>query len=209
MHPPMRTRDRILDCALHCFNARGEPNVSTLEVATELGISPGNLYYHFRGKEALVLALFERFRHDLAPLLEPPPTEARLTIEDYWLFLELIVERLANYRFLFQDLANLAARMPALARGVRAWLKQLKRCLATLLGQLQDQARLHGEPPVLAQLVEQITLTLLFALDYQRILGQQGGIEQVIYQVMMLVTPHLSEESQRDTADLALRYRTG
>ncbi|MNJ80397.1 hypothetical protein D3C77_787680 [compost metagenome] len=72
---------------------------------------------------------------------------------------------------------------------------------------MQGQARLHGEPPVLAQLVEQITLTLLFALDYQRILGQQGGIEQVIYQVMMLVTPHLSAESQRDTADLAQRYR--
>ncbi|MBE0991741.1 TetR/AcrR family transcriptional regulator, partial [Escherichia coli] len=48
------------------------PNVSTLEIANELGISPGNLYYHFHGKEPLVMALFERFQAELAPLLDPP-----------------------------------------------------------------------------------------------------------------------------------------
>jgi hypothetical protein len=31
--------------------------------ANELGISPGNLYYHFHGKEPLVLGLFERFEN--------------------------------------------------------------------------------------------------------------------------------------------------
>src|SRR5690606_15802225 len=161
------TRDRILECALQCFNARGEGNVSVLEIATELGISPGNLYYHFRGKEPLVLALFERFRQELAPLLQPPPDDTRLTLEDCWLFLHL---------------PNLAERQPALARGVRAWLGQLKHCLTDLLGRLQDQARLHGEPTVISELVEQITLTLLFALDYQRILGRPADIDQVVYQ---------------------------
>ncbi len=41
------------------------------------------------------------------------------TPEDYWLFLHLIVERLAHYRFLFQDLSNLAGRLPKLAKGIR------------------------------------------------------------------------------------------
>ena len=51
----MKTRDRILECALQLFNRQGEPNVSTLEIANEMGISPGNLYYHFHGKEPLIL----------------------------------------------------------------------------------------------------------------------------------------------------------
>ncbi|WP_309676508.1 TetR/AcrR family transcriptional regulator, partial [Pseudomonas sp.] len=51
----MKTRDRILECALQLFNQKGEPNVSTMEVANEMGISPGNLYYHFHGKEPLIL----------------------------------------------------------------------------------------------------------------------------------------------------------
>ena len=68
----MKTRDRILECALQLFNQKGEPNVSTMEVANEMGISPGNLYYHFHGKEPLVIGLFERFQGELAPLLDPP-----------------------------------------------------------------------------------------------------------------------------------------
>ena len=61
----MKTRDRILECALQLFNEKGEPNVSTMEVANEMGISPGNLYYHFHGKEPLILGLFERFQNEL------------------------------------------------------------------------------------------------------------------------------------------------
>jgi AcrR family transcriptional regulator len=201
----MKTRDRILECALLLFNQQGEPNVSTLEIANELGISPGNLYYHFHGKEPLILGLFERFKEELAPLLDPP-ADARLDVEDYWLFLHLIVERLAHYRFLFQDLSNLAGRLPKLARGIRQWLNVLKRTLATLLARLKAEEQLVSETQALGQLVEQITLTLLFSLDYQRILGEEGESRLVVYQVMMLVAPHLTSESRLAAEQLARRY---
>ncbi|HLD67191.1 MAG TPA: TetR/AcrR family transcriptional regulator [Pseudomonas sp.] len=201
----MKTRDRILECALILFNQKGEPNVSTLEIANELGISPGNLYYHFHGKEPLVLELFERFQGELAPLLDPPG-EAQLEMEDYWLFLHLIVERLAHYRFLFQDLSNLSGRLPKLARGIRHWLNALKRTLATLLARLKTDQYLVSNTQALGLLVEQITLTLLFSLDYQRILGSRGEVRLVVFQVMMLVTPHLASEARQTAEQLAQRY---
>lgn len=201
----MKTRDRILECALQLFNEQGEPNVTTLEIATEMGISPGNLYYHFHGKEPLILALFERFHNELAPLLNPP-AEARLDVEDYWLFLHLIVERLAQYRFLFQDLSNLAGRLPKLAHGIRLWLNVLKRTLASLLARLQADDQLNSNTQALGQLVEQITLTLLFSLDYQRIIGAPGESQLVVYQVMMLVAPHLKPEPRAAAERLAQRY---
>ncbi len=201
----MKTRDRILECALQLFNEQGEPNVTTLEIATEMGISPGNLYYHFHGKEPLILALFERFHNELAPLLNPP-AEARLDVEDYWLFLHLIVERLAQYRFLFQDLSNLAGRLPKLAHGIRLWLNVLKRTLASLLARLQADNQLNSNTQALGQLVEQITLTLLFSLDYQRIIGAPGESQLVVYQVMMLVAPHLKPEPRAAAESLAQRY---
>ena len=201
----MKTRDRILECALQLFNEQGEPNVTTLEIATEMGISPGNLYYHFHGKEPLILALFERFHNELAPLLNPP-AEARLDVEDYWLFLHLIVERLAQYRFLFQDLSNLAGRLPKLAHGIRLWLNVLKRTLASLLARLQADNQLNSNTQALGQLVEQITLTLLFSLDYQRIIGATGESQLVVYQVMMLVAPHLKPEPRAAAESLAQRY---
>src|SRR5450830_340990 len=201
----MKTRDRILECALQLFNHKGEPNVSTMEVANEMGISPGNLYYHFHGKEPLVLGLFERFQGELTPLLDPP-ADARLAPEDYWFFLHLIVERLAHYRFLFQDLSNLSGRLPKLARGIRNLLNALKRTLASLLARLKAQGMLLSETQALGQLVEQITLTLLFSLDYQRILGREGEVRLVVYQVMMLVAPHLLPPARLVTEQMALRY---
>lgn len=201
----MKTRDRILECALQLFNQRGEPNVSTLEIANELEISPGNLYYHFHGKEPLVMALFERFQLDVSPLLDPP-LDARLEAEDYWLFLHLIVERLAQYRFLFQDLSNLAGRLPRLAHGVRLWLNALKRTLAALLAHLKAERQLASDTQALGLLVEQITLTLLFSLDYQRILGNDTDSRVVVYQVMMLVAPHLTEDARELAERLAERY---
>ena len=201
----MKTRDRILECALQLFNEQGEPNVTTLEIATEMGISPGNLYYHFHGKEPLILALFERFHNELAPLLNPP-ADARLDVEDYWLFLHLIVERMAQYRFLFQDLSNLASRLPRLAQGMRHWLNTLKRTLASLLARLKAEGLLVSEAQALGQLVEQITLTLLFSLDYQRILGTPGNSQLVVFQVMMLAAPHLQEQPRQLVEQLAHSY---
>src|SRR3989338_8832314 len=186
----MKTRDRILECALLLFNQKGEPNVSTLEIANELGISPGNLYYHFHGKEPLILGLFERFQAELAPLLSPPE-DVQLDVEDYWLFLHLIVERLAHYRFLFQDLSNLTSRLPKLERGMRHWLNSLKRTLAELLARLQLSGQLHSDTQ---------------SLDYQRIIGREGESRLVVYQVMMLVAPHLVEESRYAAEHLAQRY---
>ncbi|KPX44239.1 Transcriptional regulator PhaD [Pseudomonas savastanoi pv. glycinea] len=201
----MKTRDRILECALTLFNQQGEPNVSTLEIANEMGISPGNLYYHFHGKEPLILSLFERFQAELAPLLDPP-SDARLEAEDYWMFLHLIVERLSHYRFLFQDLSNLAGRLPKLARGIRNLLNSIKKTLASLLARLKSRGQLVSETQALGQLVEQITMNLLFSLDYQRILGREGNVRVVVYQIMMLVTPHLLPTSRQAAEQLAMEY---
>ncbi|MDF2487484.1 MAG: transcriptional regulator, TetR family [Pseudomonas sp.] len=204
----IKTRERILDCALHLFNQQGEPNVSTLEIASELGISPGNLYYHFHGKEPVVLGLFQRFEETLLPLLDPP-MDVRLDAEDYWLFLHLIAERMAQYQFLFQDLSNLMGRLPKLARGMRSLINAVKRTLASLLASLKAQGQVHSGTQALGQLVEQITLTLLFSLDYQRVLARRGEVGVVVYQVMMLVAPHLRQPSRQAAQEMAVRYLEG
>lgn len=56
----METKDRIVNAAIKLFNQKGTKAVSTNHIAAAAGISPGNLYYHFRNKEEIIRASFER-----------------------------------------------------------------------------------------------------------------------------------------------------
>ncbi|WP_421864288.1 TetR/AcrR family transcriptional regulator [Parvibaculum sp.] len=57
-----KTKDRILATSLRLFNENGYDAVTTAKISEEVGISEGNLWYHFRTKRDLVsahqLALF-------------------------------------------------------------------------------------------------------------------------------------------------------
>ena len=81
----MKTRDRILDTSLHLFNDEGEQNVTTVDIANEMDISPGNLYYHFRGKDVIIEELFCDFELEMKSILAAP-ADKPLNLEDHWLF---------------------------------------------------------------------------------------------------------------------------
>ena len=46
-----QTKEWILETACRLFNEYGTAAISTKRIAKEMGISPGNLYYHFKNKE--------------------------------------------------------------------------------------------------------------------------------------------------------------
>ena len=129
----MKTRDRILLCTLELFNEHGESNVTTLEIANELEISPGNLYYHFKGKEALLDALVDDFVLSTRSLLLSDDNPDDVEPEDLWLLLHLLFEAIATHRFLFQDLSNLMSRYPALRQQMQPWITALRQRLEQVL----------------------------------------------------------------------------
>lgn len=57
----MIKKRQILEIALEQFNEKGYSDVGVRELARMLGISPGNLSYHFSKKEDLLIALLEQF----------------------------------------------------------------------------------------------------------------------------------------------------
>lgn len=109
-----RTRDRILDAALDLFNDRGPDRVTTAEIALAVDINEGNLYYHFRTKELLVLALFARFEADAMTLVATVDGADEGAAATYAGFLRQWFSLVWSYRFLFRDIVGLVALAPAL-----------------------------------------------------------------------------------------------
>ena len=87
MAPRAKTRDRIIEASLELFNAQGERAVTTNHIAQHLGISPGNLYYHFRNKQAIVAELFGAYERRGVSSAERLPKSALIasTSACWWL----------------------------------------------------------------------------------------------------------------------------
>src|SRR6476469_887769 len=105
---PRRTAERILETTLDLFNRFGEPNVSTTLISAEMGISPGNLYYHYPAKDLLINSLFDRYEASLAELLHA--ADGVRDVEDAWFFLHTQFELSWQYRFLYRDLNDLLSK---------------------------------------------------------------------------------------------------
>ncbi len=109
-----KTRERILQASLELFNSQGERSVTTNHIAAHLGISPGNLYYHFRNKQMIIAELFATYEAQVDDFLRLPPARP-LTVEDKALYLEALLAAMWQYRFLHRDLEHLLAADAQLA----------------------------------------------------------------------------------------------
>jgi AcrR family transcriptional regulator len=92
------TRQRLLDTARTLFNEQGLHRVGVREVARAVGMSPGNLAYHFATKDALVSALVQEL-HELSArtiFAELPPT---LTLSQLLDSAMATMRHMLGYRF--------------------------------------------------------------------------------------------------------------
>jgi AcrR family transcriptional regulator len=107
------TRERILAAALDMFNEQGTPAVSTRHIAAGIGISPGNLYYHFANKEEIVFCLYEALEHDLSTILTPP-ADRLASFDEVLAYLDRLFAHLWKYRYFYRDLNLLIDTVPGL-----------------------------------------------------------------------------------------------
>jgi AcrR family transcriptional regulator len=219
---PRRTAERILDVTLVMFNRFGEPNVSTSQLCAELGISPGNLFYHHPTRDALVAGLFTRYQLLLSSLLTRHADSSTNTAlgapsnpRAPWLAgssaelnrLAWLCEDLARlawaYRFLYRDLSDLVSRHRVLEEGLPPLLRQQAAALASALQALPWQSHQVDEAlqalwlgPMLA------TLTGCMGLDgamdpRERLRDCEATIvTQAVARALGLIRPSLRDPDQ-------------
>lgn len=195
----MKTRDKILQASLHLFNHEGEQNVTTVDIANELDISPGNLYYHFRGKESIITALFTSFESELAALLHQSTTELE-TIEQHWLFMYVIFEEIYQFRFFYLNTAEMLLRYPDIERRFRRLLQLKVKTIHALCENLVDEQQLQENHVDIALVAENITLNFIYWFSYQQLLHpgleSEQQIHKAVYHVLNLLAPYSGKNQQ-------------
>jgi AcrR family transcriptional regulator len=184
----MKTRESILATALRLFNESGTGPVSTNHIADALGISPGNLYYHFRNKEEIIRALFEQqfarwdadyaFPDDRLPNLDDLQQLVRTTFVTAW-----------EYRFMYRELIALLRRDHQLHQ---RWVEVRKRGFAGFrelfdLFVAAGVLRAPDDPAVVTRLAELVWLISEFWLASVEVGGETVDAVQMERGVMLML----------------------
>jgi len=210
---PRRTAERILEVTLGLFNRFGEPNVSTTLIAAELGISPGNLYYHYPAKDELINTLFGRFEAALDELL--PAADGVAHVEDAWLFLHMLFELIWQHRFLYRDLNDLLSKNRRLETHFQSVLKNKAQAMRRLLDGLARSRALQIDAADAAPVSTAMVVLLSYWLSYEYVRDPRRALEpersaaalaRGAYHVMSLLLPYLEPDSRAHLHRLAGAY---
>ena len=70
-------RLQLLDAAARLFNDRGFHATSMRDIAKEVGMLSGSIYYHFQSKEEMLLAVYEQGMQRIAEEVDRPSAPSR------------------------------------------------------------------------------------------------------------------------------------
>ena len=134
-----KARDRIVEAAMELFGAKGYNSTSVADILSRTQLNSGSLYHAFPGKQDILIAVLERYRDGLYPMLidpawreEPDPIERifALLARYRWMILETECSYGCPIGSLALELhdADPAVR-ELLAVNFAGWVGAIERCL--------------------------------------------------------------------------------
>ncbi|MCB5225304.1 TetR/AcrR family transcriptional regulator [Alishewanella sp. 16-MA] len=210
MEKKLRTKDRILQASIALFNEVGERQVTTNHIAAHLGISPGNLYYHFRNKEDIVRQIFREYAKLLDTRIKPPaqPEQALDLLTDY---LDAVFELMWRFQFFYANLPDILARDPALQQDyLHVQQNVLARVMAVIKG-LNDAKVIAIEPNDIRDVAHNIKLLVSFWISYLKTQAPLAAVNKAnlyrgVLKVLLLFKPYATAEALPDFRKLQQHY---
>jgi AcrR family transcriptional regulator len=213
---PRRTAERILEVTLALFNRFGEPNVSTTLISAELGISPGNLYYHYPAKDELINSLFDRYERALAELLRA--ADDVCNVEDAWLFFHMLFELIWAYRFLYRDLNDLLSKNRRLETHFQFVLKNKSKAVQNVLDGLARSNAMRMDGADVAPVATAMVVVLTYWLSFEYVRDPRHALEpeaasaalmRGAFHVLSLLSPYLEPDQREHLHALVGNYNQG
>ena len=194
-----RTRDRILDASLALFNEEGLAKVSTHRIAAELGISPGNLHYHFKAKQLIVGTLFRHFEERLSACMAAAAEVDAL--DDVWLSLHLAFEAVNAYRFVYRDVDYLLNEYPDLEARAQALTARNLLAARSLCTGLQQAGVIDAGVEEIEMLALQIVFSTTCWFSFKRLTPRRSTAAHAepalaAYYTLTFLSPYVVGEAR-------------
>ncbi|RIV19326.1 TetR/AcrR family transcriptional regulator [Fibrisoma montanum] len=141
----MTTKERITEKALQLFNDQGADNVTVRTIAGHLGMSHGNLCYHFASTDVLIERLYDQLVDRLNVGIDAVPA-LPMTMGLLRELSRQSFRLLYDYRFLLRDFAGIMRRIPALTARHQALVRRRKEVFRMVVGQMRANGWYRPEP---------------------------------------------------------------
>ncbi|MFT4630187.1 MAG: AcrR family transcriptional regulator [Dinoroseobacter sp.] len=175
----MSTRDLILEVAIVLLNERGESIVTSVDLAHEMNISPGNLYYHFKGKEQVVEELYAQFHARVLVALQEITAQTKGDPKEILAGLALVSDILQQFKFVSQDLRGLHERYPRLRASISKLLTLLNKTLVALVKLMMDKSKVVESSNASRLLANNLMYTLINFNGYNSMLDPSVQLESL------------------------------
>lgn len=196
----MKTRDKIIQASIELFNDQGERNVTTNHIAAHLSISPGNLYYHFRNKEDIILSIYEEYARSL--LLDSLPTVSAEVkpLDSLVLYMDSVFQTTMKFRFFYSNLPVLLDKSPSLREKYVEVQQSISERVSKLLISLREADIIDFEDDSLPDIVSILRLINTFWVSFyqtQNIVNQVN--DSVFYQgvlkILVILRPYTKDHA--------------
>jgi AcrR family transcriptional regulator len=175
--------------------------VSTRHIASRLGISPGNLYYHFGNKEEIVLCLYQRIESHLEAVLAPQQ-EAPQSFDTVLHYLDAIFAHLWEFRFFYRDVNTLLRDVPGLKERYRGLAERMRLRSRAIFDSMVAAGWMDATPEQLDVLTTNAWILLTQWFTHRQIVDrrrtiQSSDIREGIRHLVALFTPLLRLPQRR------------
>jgi AcrR family transcriptional regulator len=195
-------RDELLTAALRVFARRGYREATVDEIAADAGYSKGALYWHFSGKEELLLALLEEHidepMRDRFALLASASPDRDMSVEAARAFARQLGDE-REAMLLEREYWSLAIRDPVLRARYAERQTELRRALAAAM---EARARHLGTPDLTmpAEDVARIVMSIIGGLAIDELIEPGSVRPELLGEALAVVYAGLVARAQGPAA---------
>lgn len=129
----MKTKEKILETARILFNTHGISAISSKSIAEEMGISYGNLCYHFPKKDDIILQLYLNMQKNVEQQFKNIKEEV-INLEFMLSRLKILFEEIYKYKFIYLGITKVVRHFDHIKKHAQDQFDQRWNILDTISG---------------------------------------------------------------------------